>query len=250
MHTLSVIIITKNEASRIRRCLESVQFADEIIIVDSESTDNTVEIAREYTDQVFQQPWLGFGQTKNIALLKATSDWLLAIDADEIISEDLRTEIQTLLATTPKFDAYFIPRQSTYCNQALRFGDWKNDKCLRLFKRGEAKFKDVPIHEELVIDCPKGNLKNYLIHHSFPAMEDVLEKINRYSTISAKHKFKSGKKSSLLTAITHGIWTFVRGYIFRLGFLDGKKGFLLAVSNAEGCYYRYVKMMLLEEQHN
>lgn len=250
MRKLSVIIITKNEASRIRHCLESVKFADEIIIVDSESTDNTVEIAREYTDKVFQEPWLGFGATKNNALAKATSDWILAIDADEIVSENLRIEIQTLLATTPKFNAYYIPRQSTYCNQALRFGDWKNEKCLRLFKRGNVKFKEVPIHEELIVDCPKGQLKNYLIHNSFPAMEDVLEKINRYSSLSAKHKFNAGKKSSLVTAITHGIWTFLRGYIFRLGFLDGKRGFLLAVSNAEGCYYRYVKMMLLEEQEN
>ncbi len=248
VHTLSVIIITKNEASRIRQCLESVKFADEIILIDSESTDTTVAIAKEYTEKVFQQPWLGFGVTKNIALSRATSDWILAVDADEIVSENLKTEIQDLLATTPKFNAYFIPRQSTYCNQALRFGDWKNDQCLRLFKKGDAKFKEVPVHEELIVNCVKGKLQNYLIHHSFPAIEDVIEKINRYSTLSAQHKFNAGKKSSLLTAISHGLWTFLRGYIFRLGFLDGKKGFLLAVSNAEGCYYRYVKIMLLEEK--
>lgn len=249
MNSLSVIIITKNEASRLRQCLAAAQFAQEIIVVDSASTDETVKIAAEFTDHIYNIPWQGFGPQKNIALSKASCEWILSLDADEIICDSLKEELIALLSGTPQYNAYFIPRRSSYCQQTMIYGDWKNEKCLRLFKRGMGQFKNIPIHEQLIVPGQKGLLKNHLIHNSFPKMEDVLEKVNRYSTLSAVHRFKPGKKVTLFTAITHGIWTFLRGYFFKLGFLDGKKGFMLAVSNAEGCYYRYIKMMLMNEEH-
>lgn len=247
MSTLSVTIITKNEAKNIKKCLESVKFADEIVIIDSGSSDDTLKIAKEYTDNIHQHPWQGYGAQKNLALSKASGDWLLSIDADEVVTPQLQQEILQLLATASEYDAYYIPRLSTYCSKAIRYGDWRNDYCLRLFKRNLGKFKELPVHEELIVNGKKGYCQHQLQHHSFTDLEDVLDKVNRYSSLSAQHKFENGKKSSLSTAILHGLWTFIRGYIFRLGFLDGKKGFMLAFSNAEGCYYRYLKIMLLEE---
>lgn len=248
MTSLSVIIITKNEAKNISSCLESLKFADEIIVLDSGSTDETVSLAKQYTSKVYEVDWPGFGIQKNRALEKCHSEWVLSIDADEIVSEKLSTEIIQILNNDSPYDAYAIPRKSKYCKQLIGYGDWKNDFCVRLFKRHAGKFKEKRVHEELVVNGTVGKLKGHIIHNSFSNVEDVLNKINLYSTLSAEDKYNEGKKSGLLKAIIHGAWTFVRGYILRLGFLDGKKGFMLAVSNAEGCYYRYIKMMLLSER--
>jgi glycosyltransferase involved in cell wall biosynthesis len=248
MSVLSVIIITQNEAINIATCLQSVQFADEIIILDSGSTDETVTIARTYTDKVYRVDWPGYGTQKNRALQKATGDWVLSIDADEVVTPELGQEIKKILTHPHTFDGYFIRRKSKYCHQMIQYGDWKNDKYLRLFKRGKAQFKEVPVHEELIINGNTSELNSCLIHNSLRNLEEVLLKMNAYSSLSAGHKYHQGNKSGLLTAVVRGTWTFVRGYILKLGFLDGKKGFMLAVSNAEGCYYRYLKLMLLQEK--
>lgn len=215
--------------------------------MDSGSTDETIAIAREYTAKIYDVPWHGFGAQKNIALSKASSDWILSLDADEIVTEALREEI-LLSINSEAFDAYYLFRKSTYCNQVMHYGDWQNDKCLRLFKKGMGHFKEVPVHEELLVDGRKGVLKNYLIHHSILQLEDAIEKMNRYSTLGAQHKYQQGKKSNMRTAILRGLWTFFRGYFLKGGFLDGRKGFMLAFSNAESCYYRYLKMMLMDHK--
>ncbi len=249
MNSLSVIVITKNEASNIKACLESVSFANEIIVLDSGSKDETVAIAQKYTDKVYEVDWPGYGIQRNRALEKASGDWVLALDADEIVTPDLALEISSVLDQPHSFDAYLIPRQSQYCSQTIYYGDWKNDKCLRLFKRGKAHFNEVKVHEQLIVNGTTGTLNCHLAHNTFQNLEEVLFKLNLYSSLSADLKYSQGKRSGLATAILRGVWTFFRSYLFKWGFLDGKRGFMLAVSNAEGCYYRYLKLMLLQERN-
>lgn len=244
MNTLSVIIVTKNEAHNIRDCLESVRFADEIIIYDSGSTDKTVEIARQYTPKVVVTDWPGDGPQKNRALNDATSDWILCLDADERVSEPLKQELLNILKHS-EADAYEIPYQSSYCGKLIRYGDWRNEKHLRLFKRTKGTFTNDIVHCHAQINGKTALLKHPIYHHPFHTFEHLIHKMNDYSTQTAKHKFKRGKRASLWTAVSHGIWTFLRGYLLKLGFLDGKEGFMLALSNAHGTYYRYIKLMYL-----
>lgn len=243
---ISVIIIAKNEANQIKKCLQSVRFANEIIVLDSGSTDNTVAICREYTDQVFSTDWPGFGPQKNRALAKARFDWVLSIDADEVVSDELVTEIQNIISEDQKtrnsHASYALPRRSTYLGKQIRFGDWRNDKPIRLFRREKARFSDDAVHERVIIDGTTGVCRHFLWHDAFKTLDEVIHKMNLYSTLSAKMKRARGKNGGLFKALTHGWWTFVRGYVLRLGFLDGKAGFMLAISNAEGCYYRYLKI--------
>lgn len=246
MSRLSVIIITKNEAHDIKACLESVKWADEILVLDSGSTDDTVAICREYTDKVFITDWPGYGPQKNRALSYATGDWVLSLDADEQLSSALQIEIKALVAKEGVGElAYSIPRLSTYCGKIIRYGDWRKDNCLRLFRRGHAKFQEVQVHESLEVEGRVGRLSGHLLHATFKDLEEMLHKLNQFSSLSAKMRQEQGRNASLWTAILHGLWTFIRGYFLRFGFLDGREGFVLAVSNAEGSYYRYLKLMYL-----
>jgi glycosyltransferase involved in cell wall biosynthesis len=247
--TLSVILITKNEAELVARCLESVKWADEIIVLDSGSTDDTVEICRRYTDQVEVTDWPGFGPQKNRALAKARGEWVLSIDADEEVSEDLKNSIITAMTSPSAHHVYEINRFSSYCGRFIRHSGWWPDRVLRLFKNGHGRFSDHRVHERVLVDQqPVGLLDGLLIHHSFRNLEQVLSKVNHYSSENADMLLSQGRRASLGTAIFHGAWTFFRSYILRAGFLDGREGFILAVSNAEGSYYKYLKLMYRNEK--
>lgn len=243
---LSVVIVAKNEAKKIRECLESVQWADEIVVFDSGSTDGTVDICREYTDEVFETDWPGMGPQKNRALEKATGDWVLSIDADERVPSELRQEIEQAM-TSKQYQVYEIPRSSYYCGQRIHHSGWWPDYTPRLFRRGIGQFENSLGHGRLETQVPVGYLRNPMIHCSFDNCEDVLNKVNWFSTQGAKTLLEAGKSSSLLKAVGRGFWAFIRTYILRAGFLDGRRGFMLAVSNAEGTYYKYVKLILLQE---
>jgi glycosyltransferase involved in cell wall biosynthesis len=243
---LSVVIIAKNEIDKIRECLESVQWANEIVVLDSGSTDGTVKICREFTDKVFETDWPGMGPQKNRALEKATGDWVLSIDADERVPSELRREIELAMASG-QYQAYEIPRLSYYCGQRIRHSGWWPDYTPRLFRRGVGQFGKDLAHDGLKTQVPVGYLRSPIIHYSFDNFEDVLNKMNWFSTQGAKTLLEAGKSSSLLKAVGRGIWAFIRTYIFRAGFLDGRKGFMLAISNAEGTYYKYVKLTFLRE---
>lgn len=242
MSSLSVIIITKNEAHNIEACLQSVAWADEIVVIDSGSQDDTVEICKKYTDKVFVRDWPGYGVQKQRALDMATKEWVLSIDADERVTPELKEEILKAIDSS-HYDGYEIYFQSEYCGRMIRFGDWWNDRQAVLFRRTKAKFVTSLVHESIDIQGRIGKLKGKIYHLAFPNLTLVLKKMNDYSSMSAEQKMLQGKKGSLAKAITHGVWTFLRGYILRLGFLDGREGFLLAISNAEGTYYRYLKLM-------
>lgn len=248
MTGLSVTVITKNEVNFIRACLDSVRWADEIIVVDSGSTDGTVEICREYTDKIMLTDWPGFGPQKNRALAMAKSEWVLSLDADEQVSPELKQEILSAMSFPEDHAAFDLPRRSSYCGRRMRHGGWWPDYVTRLFRRGSARFSDDLVHERLVVDGRIGRLCEPLIHAAFENLENVLETMDRYSTIGARMMHDRGKKATMATAILHGFWSFFHTYVVRAGFLDGRAGFMLAVSNAEGTYYKYLKLLLLAER--
>lgn len=243
--SLSVTVITKNEASNIEACLRSVQFADQVVVLDSGSTDNTVEIARHMGAEVsVRDDWKGFGIQKNRALGLATCEWVLSLDADERVTPELQVEIQAALKNST-FDVYAVPRLSSYCGQFMRYSGWHPDYVTRLFRQNSARFSDDLVHEKIITLSKVGILNSSLLHESFKNFESVLDKVDRYSTAGAEILLSKGKKTSLTGAIGHGFWAFIRTYFLRLGFLDGRMGLVLAISNAEGTYYRYLKLWLL-----
>jgi len=241
---LSVALIARNEAHQLRDCLASVAWADEVVVVEQGSMDDTAAVARALGAKVLTvDDWPGFGPQKNRAIDACTGDWILALDCDERVDDALRTEIQGILAA-PRYAVYRVGRRSTYCGQFIEHSGWRPDYVTRLFKRGAARYSEAAVHETLITNQAVGTLKQTLTHYSFTRLEDVLDKMNRYSSASAAMLVARGKTPGLMTAVLHGLAAFVRTYFFRLGFLDGRMGFLLAVSNAEGSYYRYVKAWL------
>ncbi|MBU3621004.1 glycosyltransferase family 2 protein [Polynucleobacter sp. CS-Odin-A6] len=250
MPTLSVILITRNEEVNLADCLSSLEgIAQQIVVVDTNSTDSTLEIAQNY-GAVIAQPtdWPGFGIQKNRALDLATGDWILSLDADERLTPALRSEILTAIHHSAQVDCFAIPRLSWYCGRFIRHSGWSPDYVDRLFKRGTARFSDDLVHERLIPNGQVAKLQNPMLHFSFMNFSQVLQKIDRYSTASAEQAFAKGRRSNPLKAILHGLWAFIRTYFIRAGFLDGYEGLALALSNAEGSYYRYMKIWLLQNQ--
>ena len=246
--SLSVILITKNEEANLKECLESVSFANEIIVVDSQSNDKTQEIAQSFGAKLeITSDWPGFGPQKNRALNLATQEWVLSIDADERVTPALKEEILAVISSKDPANCYAIPRSSWYCGRFMKHSGWYPDYVDRLFKRGTAKFSDHLVHERLLPDGSVAKLKNHFLHYSFKDFSQVLKKVDAYSTASAEQAYLKGKRSSVGKAIGHGLWAFIRTYFLRLGFLDGSQGLALAISNAEGTYYRYIKIWLIEQ---
>jgi glycosyltransferase involved in cell wall biosynthesis len=247
-NSLSVIVISKDEAHDIRDCLASVAWADEIIVLDSGSSDETVNIAREFTSHVYTSAdWQGFGIQKNRALAYASKDWVLSLDADERVDHTLQSEIQQVLKH-PQFDIYFMPRLSSFCGRFIYHSGWRPDYVARLFKRGSAEFSYKLVHESLAFTSPAGYLKQSLIHISYQNLHEVLDKMQRYAMLGAAELHAKNKHASLLGAIGHGVWAFMRTYIIRLGFLDGAQGLMLALNNAETTYYKYLQLYFLNKK--
>ena len=246
---LSVIIITKNGEPAVRRCLESVAWADEIVVVDSGSTDRTVEICRELGAAVHQTPdWPGYGPQKNRALARARRDWVFSLDHDEWATPELREEIGRSLAAPGDKAAFVMPRRSSFCGRFMRHSGWWPDYVTRLFRRGAARFSEDAMHERVIVQGPLGSLRHPILHDSVTDLDQMIVKMNSYSSASAVALNRQGRRASLATAMLHGWWAFTRTYFLRLGFLDGREGFMLAVANAEGSYYKYLKLMLLSQE--
>jgi len=249
MPTLSVILITRNEEANLDDCLASLEgIAQQIVVVDTNSADRTLEIAQKYGATLSQpSDWPGFGPQKNRALDLANGEWVLSLDADERLTPALKSEIMTAIHHSGHVDCFAIPRLSWYCGRFIRHSGWSPDYVDRLFKRGTAHFSDDLVHERLIPDGSVAKLKNPMLHYSFMNYSQVLQKVDRYSTASAEQAFSQGKNSSPLKAVLHGAWAFFRTYILRAGFLDGPQGFTLAVSNGQGTYYRYIKLWHLHQ---
>lgn len=244
---LSVIVITKNEAEHISRCLASVNWADEIIVLDSGSDDNTVDLCRTYTDKVFVTDWPGFGLQKQRALDKAQGDWILSIDADEVVTPELRAEIENAFQQE-QYNGYEIPRLSSYCGRKMRHGGWWPDYVLRLFRRDCGQFTDSIVHESIIVQGQIGRMRSPLLHDAFVNLNEVLHKVNCYSSLGAEMLYQRGVRSSLSKAILKGLWTFIRTYWLKAAILDGRQGLMLSISNAEGAYYKYLKLLELQNR--
>ncbi len=246
MRTLSVVIVAKNEERCVAKCLESVKWADEIIVLDSGSTDSTVEICRTYTPNVYETDWPGYGVQKGRALAKATCDWVLSVDADEEVTEGLRREIQGCMAQgSAGYAGYKIPRLNKVCGKYMRHGEWWPDRHPRLARRDKAAFNTRRVHGGMAVDGSIGFLTQPLLHDTAPNLETMLFKANRFSSLGAEERFAKGKRCGFLKPMAHGMWTFFRAYVVKAGFLDGSMGFISAVLRAEESYYKYLKLWLL-----
>ncbi len=240
---LSVIIITKNEEANIRRCLLSVSFADEVIVVDSGSTDNTLAIAEEYTSHIYSADWQGYGIQKQRALMQATGDWVLNIDADESITPELRKEIEEAIAAN-EADAYRIPIQMFFYNQPLKYSA-SPQRHIRLFKRTNAQYSHDIVHEKIILppNARIAKLDSAIMHHSYRDLSHVLYKLNKYSSYSAKIRIEEKKPAGFIRTLIATAWMFGRCFILQRGFLDGKLGFLFALFSAQGTFYRGMKQI-------
>jgi glycosyltransferase involved in cell wall biosynthesis len=242
---LSAIIIAKNEARNIGACLDTLAFCDERIVVDGDSEDGTAEIARAKGAHVVTAAWRGFGAQKNFALSQASGDWVLSIDADERVTPALAQAIEDAIAdAVGGVDGYEMPRRSSFLGREMRHSGWSPDYVLRLFRRGHARFSDDLVHERLICEGKVRRLAEPLLHFPVIGLEDAVGRMDRYSTAGAEMLVGAGRRVSFASGIAHGLWSFLRAYVWRLGFLDGREGFLLAVANAEGSYYRYMKAWL------
>ena len=241
MPRLSIIILARNEARNIVDCIRSARFADEVVVLDSGSNDGTPELAAAEGAHVSRTDgWPGFGPQKNRALSLATGDWVFSLDADERITPELRESILQAIAAPGPHAAFRLDRRSSYCGRVMRHSGWSPDWIVRLFRRGSARFSDDLVHERVIVDGAVGKLQGKLLHESYRDFESVLDKLNRYSSAAID--------CAPARAIAHGLWAFVRTYVVQRGFLDGAMGLALAVSIAEGTYYRYLKLWLLQRE--
>lgn len=238
MNRVSAIIITKDEERNISRCLRSlIGWVDEIIILDSGSTDNTVSICKQYTSHIYIVDWPGYGPQKNRAMTLAKGDWIFSIDADEWVPANLREEIKQAIEW-PQIQAYSMPRLNMFCGRFQRFGDAAHDRVLRLFQRGAAKFSDDIVHEKLICHGKIGILNNALLHNSYRTRQEWARQMQQYAEMTAKLRFQQGKRSNPFKAVLNSAWIFFRSYILRQGFRDGAMGFLFARLNAKSSFQK------------
>ena len=240
---ISATVITKNEATNIAKCLESLSWVDEIVVLDSESTDNTVQIAKRFTDKVFTEPWSGQGRHKNRAAELAQGPWIFSVDADEQPTPELANEIKAVIATT-QHSVYAVKRKNYYKSQWIRHSGWWPDWVKRVFRKGDAYFSDDVIHDSLQTTSSVGFLEQPLVHRSFESPEDFLQRSCWYAHNQGYELFRRGKKASAWTAWSHACFSSFQAYFLRMGFLDGAAGLLISVSNFVGTFYRY---MILRE---
>jgi glycosyltransferase involved in cell wall biosynthesis len=242
MSRLSVAIVALNEEERIRACLESVSWADDIVVVDSGSSDKTVAIAREFTDRVFFHPWAGYGPQKNYAVDQCGSEWILSLDADERVTDGLQDEIRGVLRADPPVAGFFLPRQNYFQGRLIRHGGWYPDYQLRLFRRGRGRFTDVALHESVHVDGPSGRLRAPIRHESYRGVGDFVARAHRYADLAAETLAAEGRGGGAADLLLRPLARFLVMYLVRLGFLDGWRGFTLAAVYAHYVFVRAARV--------
>ena len=241
---ISVYIIAFNEAEKIRDCINSVLWADEIILADSHSSDGTSEIAEELGAKVIHIPFNGYGDLRNKAISHCSGEWIFSLDSDERSTEEVRDEILTLIENAP-LDIYHVPRKNFFMGRWIKYSGWHpNFRQPQLFKNGMMSYDLHPVHEGFISHSDKeiGVINNIIWQFPFKNTEEVIHKANHYSTLGVKKLQDRGKTGGVLKAFLHGLWAFIKHYIFKLGFLDGGAGFVIAFANFEGTFYRYIKL--------
>lgn len=247
--SISAVIITLNEEVHIERCLKSLQFADEIVVLDSYSTDRTVEIARKYTDKVSFREFRGFGEQKAAALDLASCEWLLFVDADEVVSEGMASEICEVIEHG-SCDGYRSPRLTYFLGRAMRYCGWYPDYQLRLAKKCKARMPERLVHEHLEVDGIIGTLRSPLIHYSYANMAVYTRKMFHYARAAAEQKQREGRKSRLSDLLFRPCFTFVKMYLLKQGFRDGLHGFILSGLSASSVFLRYVMLWDMSRSAN
>jgi glycosyltransferase involved in cell wall biosynthesis len=243
---LSVTIITKNEAALVAGAIESVNWADEIVVVDSESSDDTVAIARRYTDRVIVRAWPGYIAQKNYAASIATHDWILSLDADERVTSVLAEEMKVLLSGSPDHPAYRMPRVTWHLGRWIRTTDWYPDDQLRLYDRHTAEWTGRYVHEAVTVKGEVGRLHGEIEHFAFRDIADHLETIDRYTTYAARQMHESGRHATVLQLAIHPPLAFLRNYILRRGVLDGGAGLTVSVMNSYYVFLKFAKLWELQ----
>lgn len=247
MTRISAIIITKNEESNLPRLLKSVSWADEIVVVDSHSEDKTTEVAKQFGARVHQMDWAGFGPAKQAAAEYATGEWLLSVDADEEVTPELASEIRSAVLGNGDIAGYYLPRRTSFLGRWIYHCGWYPDPVLRLFRKENGKFDDALVHERVLVSGPTGQLKNELLHYSYPDLELYLEKLNRYTSLGAEEAWREGKRAGLMQILFKPPVTFVKHFVVKLGFLDGIEGFMLSILSAMSVLVKYAKLRQLSK---
>jgi glycosyltransferase involved in cell wall biosynthesis len=249
MQKISAYILAFNEAEKVTAAVNSVLWADEVVLIDSGSTDGTAEIAAGLGARVVQVPFNGFGDLRNHGVEACRYDWIFSLDADERCTAAVRDEILGLLAGSPPFDIYLVPRRNYMMGRWIRGSGWyPNFRQPQFFRKGSMRYTLEPVHEgyEVIGDRPVGTLHSAIWQFPFRNLEEIIGKANRYSSLGAQKL--AGKRVSMASAVGHGLWAFLKHYIFKLGFIDGWAGFVIAFGNFEGTFYRYAKRY--EESQN
>lgn len=249
MPKLSVTVITLNEAAHIGAALETVAWADEIIVVDSHSTDATVGIAQRFTDRVIARDWLGYAEQKNYAASLARNDWILSIDADERVTADLGREVRDLLATEPPARGYRIPRITYHLGRWVKSTDWFPDHQLRLYDRRAGRWLGPYVHESVRVDGPVGLLRHQLEHYAYRDIAHHLQTIDRYSSLAARQMYEAGRRTNVFGLVAHPPLAFLRNYIARRGFRDGAAGLVVSMFNSYYVLAKMAKLWELQRKH-
>jgi glycosyltransferase involved in cell wall biosynthesis len=247
MNKISAIIITKNEAVNIERCLDSVKWVDEVIVVDSGSTDSTRIIAEKAGARLYDFEWNGFGPAKEFARIKASGDWILSIDADEVVTSSLAEEIKKAISNESGITGYYLPRQTNFQGKWIRHSGWWPDYVLRLFKKSSARFSDALVHETVSLDGPSERLQSILRHYSYPDLSTYMRKLDKYSSLASEKMFRNGAKCRFYHLLFKPPLVFFRHYLFKAGFLDGWEGFLIAVLSGFGTFLKYARLKTLQK---
>lgn len=247
MSKISAYIIAYNEEEKITQALESVTWADEVIVADSYSTDNTAQIAEKFGAKVIQVAFEGFGHLRNTAIAACSHDWIFSLDSDERCTPAAQQEIQSIIASKGSLDAYYVPRRNYFMGKWIKHSGFYPDyRQPQLFRKGSLKFKNDPVHEryEVISNEKCGYLKNFINQVPYKNLEEVINKANRYSTLGAEKLLKTQKKPGMMKALMHGFWAAFSIYVLKRGFLDGWPGFIIAFGNFEGTFYKYTKYYL------
>jgi len=249
---LSVYIIAYNEAEKITDCINSILWADEIIVADSNSTDGTSEIAEKLGAKVVHIAFNGYGDLRNQAIKHCKGDWIFSLDSDERCTIEVRDEIMKLIKNAP-LDIYRVPRKNFFMGKWIRYSGWyPNFRQPQLFKNGKMTYTNEPVHEGYIShsNMEIGTLNNIIWQFPFKNTEEVIHKANRYSSLGVIKLQEKGIEGTIFKAFLHGLWSFIKHYIFKLGFLDGGPGFVIAFGNFEGTFYRYIKLTEAQKKWN
>ncbi len=250
MARLSVTVITANEEDNIAACLESVRWAEDIVVLDSGSTDRTVEIARRYTDRVLTAPWEGFSRNKNLALEYAREPWVFSLDADERVTAELGEEIRGVVAADGPADGYRVARRNYFCGRWIRHLGWWPDYSVRLFRRGKGRFTDREVHESVAVDGRVDALRHPLEHYTYRSLSDFVGRMDRYSQLAARELDKRGRRLRWGELLWRPWFTFLNLYLLKRGFLEGQAGFTLAALYSMYNFLKYAKLAEIQRNKN